>query len=93
MISLEVKLFCVNTRGHGVARGISQVYRQENIQIFSVEKESILGGWEALFIYTSFGCSGVGGSVDRIARLWVIVRWSWCACVHACLTDDQMNGL
>ena len=30
---------------------------------------SVLGGWEAILIYTSFGCSGVGGSVDRIAKL------------------------
>ena len=36
-------------------------------------EESVLGGWETLLIYTSFGCSGVDGSVDRIAELWVIV--------------------
>ena len=28
---------------------------------------SVLGRWETLLIYTSFGCGGVGGSVDRIA--------------------------
>ena len=54
---------------------------------------SVLGGWEALLIYTSSGHSGVGGSVDRIAELWVIVRWLWCACVVACLTNSQMIGL
>ena len=56
-------------------------------------EESVLGEWGVLLIYTSSGHSGVGESVDRIAELWVMVRWSWCACVYACRTDDRMNGL
>ena len=47
-------------------------------------ERSVLGGREALLIYTSLGCGGVGGSVDRIAehvgdRLMVMV------CLRVCL--------
>ena len=58
----------------------------EESQKYSVRKAfrsfdgegSVLGGWEALLIYTSLGCGGVGQSVDRIAgavcdRLMVMV--------------------
>ena len=38
-------------------------------------EEKCLRGEEALLIYTSLSHSGVGGSVDRIAGLWVIVLW------------------
>ena len=30
---------------------------------------SVLDGWKTLFIYTFFSCAGLGGSVDKIARL------------------------
>ena len=32
-------------------------------------ERSVLRGREALLIYASSGCGGVGGSVDRIAEL------------------------
>ena len=57
----------LNTRGHGVAREISQVFRQESVQIFRW-RGKCLRGREAFLIYTSLGCGGVFGSVDRIAE-------------------------
>ena len=37
----------------------------------SIVKEVFFGEREALLIYIFFSCSGVGGSVDRIAGLCV----------------------
>ena len=46
------------------------------------EEGSVLGGQKALLIYSSLRCCGVGGSVDRIAGLCVIIRFSCCSCVY-----------